>query len=974
MEGASTVLQSIEQTVNARGLQPTPPNVFACLITIYQAQPPPDVLPSVLALLASYSFRVSPAMVKAKSVTLMKLTESVLRHNAADSSIVKRGVKLMSILLKTIPIEPSVLSKLQQLEPHPNNDVFLTGYLSLLTVAFLGAHAQGGKDAIESCSSIFRYVLNTVATTTKDNVAKKGVLCACTFLTNVVEPHVMECKDVVLGVLDDLIEMLGVDYRSRWLDTLQILAHYLESISVLKHHQQHNDPTFQNKLNTVLKKAITLHDIHNSLFPAAAEKVLKALAMCMDAQVLLNAIPIDETAISFRNKYILDVIRRSTSHDSLAFFVNVLMPKAQSFLTYSQDLDAQGRVAEGRQWLALHEKIWEASQAFFRYPRDFSDILYRTVARPLVDFLNDPIMRRVACKSFTTIAACAWEPRDDAMIVVLKKYSKNILPKICNLHEKERLDYTSLAIQAYARVSDDAVLKTIGETVNQNMASPTSEEHMQALVHVAICIAATLPPGVADQWAVNTLEAIPKAAAQSLEKQYYHLLAELLRGGKVQESTVGRVVEFLLESQGTAHPPSRKFRVQLMTTLIEETPINDVPMLAQSLTPEIIICAKESSTRTRTGALKLVQKIAKRIGAHEYLRVLQVGLAAKAPLVISGTLIAVAKLIWLHHNALPDSVHGVVQQVVSTFIRHPATEVRNAAFSFLRMLIKVSFRDNRLFRLLEQNLKGYLDAAFHWVAGDKVSSSTRQLVRVIMEKFIKRFGADRVLDTLPPAAARYGKYVVKMMERRERIAEAMRGRGAGGDEEFDKYFFENDERGLALKEDDEVADLAEPSVLRNMTLVKREGNQVVEDDEDDDEEFDVLVDDQGRVVVKPKDLSKGGNNNNKGMGSASPEKRTRENDDNDDDDERGYRVATPNQPVSQRKIVKAKRVKITTMAPMHTGDEFKSKSAGGDMKKPNRPDPYAYVPLDRKFLNKRNKHVGKERLTLVSSKRGSLSN
>merc|ERR1711881_749894 len=37
------------------------------------------------------------------------------------------------------------------------------------------------------------------------------------------------------------------------------------------------------------------------------------------------------------------------------------------------------------------------------------------------------------------------------------------------------------------------------------------------------------------------------------------------------------------------------------------------------------------------------------------------------------------------------------------------------------------------------------------------------------------------------------------------------------------------------------------------------------------------------------------------------------------------------------------------------GEEYKAKKSGGDAKLKGKPDPYAYVPLDRQKLNKRKK-------------------
>lgn len=48
-----------------------------------------------------------------------------------------------------------------------------------------------------------------------------------------------------------------------------------------------------------------------------------------------------------------------------------------------------------------------------------------------------------------------------------------------------------------------------------------------------------------------------------------------------------------------------------------------------------------------------------------------------------------------------------------------------------------------------------------------------------------------------------------------------------------------------------------------------------------------------------------------------------------------------------------------------TGKEYRAKKARGDVKIRGKPDPYAYVPLSRKLLNKRNKAKATGRLNKI---------
>jgi ribosomal RNA-processing protein 12 len=90
-----------------------------------------------------------------------------------------------------------------------------------------------------------------------------------------------------------------------------------------------------------------------------------------------------------------------------------------------------------------------------------------------------------------------------------------------------------------------------------------------------------------------------------------------------------------------------------------------------------------------------------------------------------------------------------------------------------------------------------------------------------------------------------------------------------------------------------------------------------EDDEDDEED------------------TKKKNGNNK--------KRKRSDEDEDEEE-----------PINNGKVRKGPAVKKQKLnAAGQVGEMYASKYAAGDMKKPGRPDPYAYIKLDPKFLNKR---------------------
>ena len=54
------------------------------------------------------------------------------------------------------------------------------------------------------------------------------------------------------------------------------------------------------------------------------------------------------------------------------------------------------------------------------------------------------------------------------------------------------------------------------------------------------------------------------------------------------------------------------------------------------------------------------------------------------------------------------------------------------------------------------------------------------------------------------------------------------------------------------------------------------------------------------------------------------------------------------------------RTKTTQATAFSSGEEYRSKKASGDVKKDGQLDPYAYIRLDSRMLNKRNKAGAKK--------------
>ena len=107
--------------------------------------------------------------------------------------------------------------------------------------------------------------------------------------------------------------------------------------------------------------------------------------------------------------------------------------------------------------------------------------------------------------------------------------------------------------------------------------------------------------------------------------------------------------------------------------------------------------------------------------------------------------------------------------------------------------------------------------------------------------------------------------------------------------------------------------------------------------DDDEDEFE--VDPEGRIIVREE-----------------REKRKKKPVSRDDDEADG-RSSVRSQSVKKRK---------TSSGWAYTGHEYTSKKAGGDLKKKDKMEPYAYWPLDRKLLNRRSDRKASARKGMAS--------
>jgi ribosomal RNA-processing protein 12 len=261
---------------------------------------------------------------------------------------------------------------------------------------------------------------------------------------------------------------------------------------------------------------------------------------------------------------------------------------------------------------------------------------------------------------------------------------------------------------------------------------------------------------------------------------------------------------------------------------------------------------------------------------------------------------------------------------------------------------------------LAPHVKELVEKVLSWSQNDR--NHFRLKARVILERLIRKFDFEMVASLVPKKHQKLMSHIRKTEARHKRIRREKRDQylSTVGDQDdfikppktsskpsFDELLYdsEDEERGEKkvkrtskggawIKETDNPVDFLDSSVNQKVLgsypnkhtkkssdnlVYSNDGKLIINDDEDMEQDAD---DDKDRC-----DLNR---------------KRQREEDESDDEP-------------ANSKLDMGSGIHRRGPAKFDFGSEYRAKKAKGDMKTPGKPDPYAYIQLDRQKLNRRKK-------------------
>ncbi|XP_071911266.1 uncharacterized protein [Coffea arabica] len=486
-----------------------------------------------------------------------------------------------------------------------------------------------------------------------------------------------------------------------------------------------------------------------------------------------------------------------------------------------------------------------------------------------------------------------------------------------------------------------------------------------------------------------------------IQKKCYKVLSIILRNS---DEFISRKLEELLnlmiEVLPYCHFSAKRHRLDCLYFLIvhmskDLSGQNQRDIISSFLT-EIVLALKEVNKRTRNRAYDILVQIGHIYGdedkggrkedLHQFFNMVAGGLAGETPQMISAAVKGLARLAYEFSDLV--SVTYTVLPSMFLLLQRKNKEIIKASLGLLKVLVAKSQVE-----WLQTHLKGMVEGLLNWQ--DSRKNHFKAKVKMLFEMLIKKCGLEAVKEVMPEEHVKLLTNIRKIKERKERKlasnseesrshqSKATTSRrskwnhtrifsdfDAEGSENSDTDFM--DVKTLNGRKMD-TSSVSKSKASSHRTRKATKGLQEDLLDQVDDEPLDLLdrqktrsalrsskhlkrkpelddeleIDAEGRLIIHEGDKKQ----------------KTKRNVSSDPDtDEKSH--ADSHLSINSRNTQKRRKTSESGWA--YTGNEYSSKKAGGDLKRKDKLEPYAYWPLDRKMLSRRPEHKAAARKGMAS--------
>ena len=867
-------------------------------------------------------------------------------------------------------------------------------FSELLAAVLIGAHRAGASGIEPLVPEVWGHIqANTQSDC--DIATVRASAQALLQIVECVQPAAGGGAEHMPRLVELCGELLRYKYKAWWAETMPVLSALLIQLG----------SSAGDEVDELLQSVATMCSSADG--SGLEEEQLKVLRSVLAAAVtaigpvrFVSIVRLDEAAVASRNAgWILSVLRSGIQRAELRFFPECALPFIELL---TQQLSAALPAEEKFRVTQLESRTWGLLIPLCSTRPTDVVASFKTIAKTLGDALRKKALRTTICSSLTALirnsrrdAASAGPSADEGQhnVAEIAKYDKNFLPILFNIFGETsgggESDAVVGTIAAYASVADPHRLNTFFKTIMKKLleaisgaeASESRDRHV--MTDLALALAAAL-----SQENLSLLYRCVRPqlvhSDATLQKKSYKVVLHLLGTGGDAEAGDGAgsaaavsfaddhavlmdIGEALAASTQACQAAARPLRHRCLQLCVGRIENDELASFAQVFLGEVILATKEPNAKAREAGLAVVSGLAARMGAiralPQYMAMLAAGLAGKSPHMIIASVGCMAHVLGAYREAhdIEPEFASMLLGNIALLLHHTTTGVVKAALGFLKVATQAFDHDT-----LRKHLPELIPGLLKWI---RESNETRLKIRYLLHRFIRKLGEELVFEHVPATHHKLLQNILKMHQNAKKLKKQAKKKEAGGsDDPLGRMWSDSDSDSDSDPESE--TDGGEASAPSARARARRGAADAraswLHESQSGSNPLDLLGTSAARHVSfqDPKALARQARRSAKlhskfetrdGKLVVPDDSRKRTREDGEEAEERQQAEAaamrggdTSDSDDDGRAAPGPKRQR----APFQSGEEFKAPRAAGDVKRGG-VDPYAYVPLDRRMLQKR---------------------
>ncbi|PRP88643.1 hypothetical protein PROFUN_02739 [Planoprotostelium fungivorum] len=929
----------------------------------------------------------------------------------------------------------TLLGSLYQFSPSPSDVKMASLFARLITAATkklstLDTTATSLKlpQSMKSIIPNFASESSEVAKVTEE--CMKGLIFNC-IDEKMIEAAVAAAKTnanvtPLQNIIESVQNCLRFPYKHNWSNILSVQAALFTQID------EASNPLLLG-LAKYLGDMYDTPDFMSEEITPAFMATLKEMTAVLGPEKTIEILPlnIENEELGLR-AWLLPILETSISGARLEFFVQYFLPLSQRVKKRCQEAEKAGKGYEAKNWAIIFIQIWALWPRFCIRCTDI-DKTFKSVAQSLGQLLtSEPQLREKICKGLNTLIKsnkpdskkAVYPPEQAASnLKAITVFTKNFLPILFNIFtdeatSKEDRRAVNKTASNFVSASDPKTVMPFFKTVmNKLIEEGNKEEDRKPFVQQNLVdLLNVFVPHLDHENATliyKTIKPLLESKDGEVQKKSYKTLGILCAHHiKMIEGRLEEVKKIISDSIGSSHPGIKRHRLICIRYLLDKL----TPEEMNKMLGHVISCAKEVKGNIKEVAYKVIRdmvndRIEKEIDnpVSSVIELVIAGLAGTSPMMTSATINVLSRLLSDYCEELTPEFQSNLLHPILICLLTKNREIIKSSIEFIRVALTV---------MPEEAIDPHFDTMVGNIfsMGKDEKNYFRMPIRRLLEKLIRKYGFERVNETAPEEEQKLLSHIRKAERKRKKGSSVagdfsekgsvapseLRSRatskasvsrasmGSRNPATFEEALYGTDDdlsddegeskeiynkksaqNRTRLVETDEPMDLVDIKSVKNVIsgagAKKQKRVQIQTGD-------NLAFDERGRLIIgvgsdKKKKKEKGKLPDNldymmmleeQDMERKKSKKRRLEEDDDDEDD----RSMAPSMDA---------RSTLSKSSRKTTDSKRSVKRQKGEKKQSGGVQPFAYMPLDPKLLNKRTnkKAAGQLKSIVNAAKKGS---